>query len=36
MADSIVQKKSFESALEIIKLYQKLQEKREYVISNKV
>lgn len=36
MADSIVQKKSFESALEIIKLYQKLQEKREYVISNQL
>jgi hypothetical protein len=36
MADSIVQKKSFEFALEIIKLYQKLQEKREYVISKQL
>lgn len=36
MAESIVQQKSFEFALEIIKLYQKLQEKREYVISKQL
>ena len=36
MADSIIQKKSFEFALVIIRLYQKLQEKREYVISKQL
>ena len=36
MADSIIQKKSFEFALVIVRLYQKLQEKREYVISKQL
>ena len=36
MAESIIQKKSFEFALVIIRLYQKLQEKREYVISKQL
>lgn len=36
MADSIIQKKSFEFALEIIRLYRKLQNKREYVLSQQL
>lgn len=36
MAESIIQKKSFEFALENIQLYRQLQEKREYVISNQL
>jgi four helix bundle protein len=36
MAESIIQKKSFEFALEIIQLYRKLQEEREYVISKQL
>jgi four helix bundle protein len=36
MTESIVQKKSFAFALEIIRLYQKLQEKREYIISKQL
>ncbi len=36
MTESIIQKKSFEFALEIIQLYRKLQEEREYVISQQL
>ena len=36
MADSIIQKKSFEFALEIIRLYRELQNKREYVLSQQL
>lgn len=36
MTDSIIQKKSFKFALEIIRLYQKLQDKREYIFSKQV
>jgi four helix bundle protein len=36
VAENIIQKKSFEFALEIIQLYRKLQEEREYVISKQL
>ena len=36
MAESIIQKKSFSFALEIIQLYSQLQERREYVISKQL
>lgn len=36
MAESIIQKKSFEFALEIIRLYQELQDRREYVLSKQL
>ncbi len=36
MAESIIQQKSFQFALEIICLYKKLQEQREYVLSNQL
>jgi four helix bundle protein len=36
MAESIIQKKSFEFALRIIQLYQKMQEKREFVLSKQL
>ncbi len=36
MAESIIQKKSFQFALEIIRLYRQLQEQREYVLSNQL
>lgn len=36
MTTSIIQKKSFEFALEIIQLYRKLQEEQEYVISKQL
>jgi four helix bundle protein len=36
MADSIIQKKSFEFALEIIQLYRELQDRREYVLSQQL
>ncbi len=36
MAESIIQKKSFEFALEIIQLYRELQEKGEYVLSKQL
>lgn len=36
MADSIIQKKSFEFALEIIRLYRELQDQREYVLSRQL
>ena len=36
MAESIIQKKSFEFALEIIQLYCDLQNKREYVLSKQL
>ncbi len=36
MAESIIQKKSFEFALEIVHLYQKLIERREYVLSKQL
>ncbi len=36
MAESIVGKKSFEFALEIIRLYRVLQDKREFVISTQL
>ena len=34
--DSVIRQKSFEFALAIIELYQKLQERHEYVISRQV
>jgi four helix bundle protein len=36
MSESIIQNKSFVFALEIIQLYRKLQEQREYVISKQL
>ncbi|MBD1921696.1 four helix bundle protein [Microcoleus sp. FACHB-831] len=36
MPESIIQKKSFEFALEIIRLYQELQDRREYVLSKQL
>ncbi len=36
MAESIIQKKSFSFALEIIQLYGQLQERQEYVISKQL
>ena len=36
MADSIIQKKSFEFALEIIQLYRELQDRRDYVLSQQL
>lgn len=36
MGESIIQKKSFAFALEIIQLYRRLQEEREYVISKQL
>ena len=36
MTESIIQNKSFAFALEIIQLYRKLQEQREYVISKQL
>lgn len=36
MADSIIQKKSFEFAQEIIRLYRELQDQREYVLSRQL
>ncbi|MBD2681713.1 four helix bundle protein [Nostoc paludosum FACHB-159] len=36
MAESIIQRKSFEFALKIIDLYIKLQEQREYVLSKQL
>lgn len=36
MAESIIQQKSFQFALEIIHLYIKLQEQREYVLSKQL
>ena len=36
MASSVIRRKSFEFALEIIHLYQKLQTKREYVVSKQL
>ncbi|MCP2729927.1 four helix bundle protein [Limnofasciculus baicalensis] len=36
MAESIIQKKSFEFALEIIELYRQLQDNREYVLSRQL
>ncbi len=36
MAEGIVGKKSFEFALEIIRLYRVLQDKREFVISTQL
>ncbi|MDZ8064737.1 MAG: four helix bundle protein [Nostoc sp. DedQUE08] len=36
MAESIIQQKSFKFALEIINLYIKLQEQREYVLSKQL
>jgi four helix bundle protein len=36
MAESLIQKKSFEFSLEIIRLYQRLQIQREFVLSNQL
>ena len=36
MGDSIIQEKSFEFALKIIRLYCQLQERREYVLSKQL
>lgn len=36
MAESIIQKKSFEFALEIVRLYRELQDRREYVLSKQL
>lgn len=36
MPESIVQRKSFQFALDIIRLYQQLQEQKEYVISKQL
>ncbi len=36
MADSIIQKKSFEFALEIIQLYRELQDRRDYLLSQQL
>ncbi len=36
MGESIIQKKSFEFTLEIIRLYSELQERREYVLSTQL
>ncbi|MFH7029977.1 MAG: four helix bundle protein [Heteroscytonema crispum UTEX LB 1556] len=36
MAESLIQKESFEFALEIIRLYLDLQDKREYVLSKQL
>ena len=36
MSDNIIQKKSFEFALNIIRLYQQMQEQREYVLSKQL
>jgi four helix bundle protein len=36
LAESIIQQKSFQFALEIIRLYIQLQERREYVLSNQL
>jgi four helix bundle protein len=36
MTESLIQKKSFEFALEIIRLYLNLQNKREYVLSKQL
>ncbi|XGV96521.1 MAG: four helix bundle protein [Leptolyngbya sp. BL-A-14] len=36
MAESLIQKKSFEFSLEIIRLYKKLQKQREFVLSNQL
>lgn len=36
MGESIIQKKTFAFALEIIELYRRLQEEREYVISKQL
>ncbi|MCI2229290.1 four helix bundle protein [Polaribacter sp. MSW13] len=36
MKESIVQKKSFHFSLKIISLYKKLQEEREFIISNQI
>jgi four helix bundle protein len=36
MSTSIIQRKSFEFALKVIRLYQRLQEQREYVISKQL
>ena len=36
MGESVIRRKSFEFALEIIKLYQELQDKREFVLSKQL
>jgi four helix bundle protein len=36
MAESLIQKKSFEFSLEIIRLYKRLQIQREFVLSNQL
>jgi four helix bundle protein len=36
MSDNIIQKKSFEFALNIIRLYRQMQEQREYVLSKQL
>jgi len=36
MTDSIIQKKSFEFALEIIELYMQLEKQREYILSKQL
>lgn len=36
MGESIIQKKSFEFALEIIQLYRELEQRREYVLSKQL
>ncbi|MBW4473869.1 MAG: four helix bundle protein [Stenomitos rutilans HA7619-LM2] len=36
MAESIIQKKSFEFSLEVIQLYKRLQGQREFVLSNQL
>ena len=36
MAESVIQKKSFEFALEVIRLYRQLQEQHEYVLSKQL
>ncbi|NJL00865.1 MAG: four helix bundle protein [Spirulinaceae cyanobacterium SM2_1_0] len=36
MAESLIQRKSFQFALSVIRLYQKLQERREYVLSKQL
>ncbi|HEY9895309.1 MAG TPA: four helix bundle protein [Candidatus Sericytochromatia bacterium] len=36
MAESLIQKKSFEFSLKIIRLYKRLQTQREFVLSNQL
>ncbi|XHX77557.1 MAG: four helix bundle protein [Stenomitos frigidus ULC029] len=36
MAESLIQKKSFEFSLEVIRLYKRLQRQREFVLSNQL